>query len=192
LKPNLGIASIGAVVDNADGSYTFSVTAGTTAGMDMLVINADDGFVAPDLFPYLSLRSDAVQPLHLGYDSISAMDGDASLALQFNLPGLGQGPHVGSYALLASLNGTSPGTPTANDLLPLNPPIVFLRHGHPVRHRGNGISGNLDSLGRASEQVDFTGSVLLALMGRRIDFAALYMDAGGLRATNACGVQILP
>jgi hypothetical protein len=186
------IASIGPVVDNADGSYTFSVTAGTSVGTDQLIINADDGVTRPDLYPYLSLRSEAVPALHLGFDSLSAMGGDASLPLQFNLPNVNNDPHDGRYVLMASLNGTSPGIHAGLGLLPLNQPIVFLQAGHPSRQRGDGIISALDDLGRAAEDIDLSAGVLLNLIGRRIDFAALYTYGGGLQPTNSVGVQILP
>lgn len=192
LDPSVGIASLGAVQDNGDGSYSFSVTAGTSVGTDQLVVKADDGFLRPDLFPYLTLRSESPPALHQGFDSVSAAAGDASLPIQFNLPGLNTPSGLGRYLLMASLNGTSPGLHVGLGTLPLNKPLVFLQAGHPVQGLHDAALGNLDAQGRASETVLLDAGLLQQLAGRRIDFAALYMEDGGLKATNASGVQILP
>jgi len=192
LNPSTAIATIGPVVDNGDGSYTFSVTAGTSVGTDQIVIKADDGFVRPELFPYVTIRSEAVSALHQGYDSVSVADGNASLPLQLNLPGLDTRSTGGRYVMMASMSGTSPGTHVGMGFLPLNEPLVFLQMGHPVKRLTDASIGSLDAAGRALEVVDFDVSVLMRLMGQRIDFSALYLDGGELKATNAAGVQILP
>lgn len=192
LDPALAIASLGPVIDNGDGSYSFSVTAGTSVGTDQIVVKADDGFVRPDLFPYVSLRSESPPALHQGFDAVSASDGDVTLPFQFNLPGLNTPSGLGRYLLLASMSGTSPGMHVGAGILPLNAPLVILQGGHPVQQLHDVALGSLDAQGRASELVDLDAGVLTRLVGRRIDFASLYMEAGVLKATNATGVQILP
>ena len=190
--PGASIVQLGAVLDNGDGTYTFDVTAGTTAGLDQLIVNADDGVLSVDLFPFVDVRSDAPPALHQGYDSVSAAAGPVSLPLEFNVPTTAESAPQRRYVLLASLNGTSPGTHLGRGLLPLNEPLIILRAGHPVRHQSESVFGSLDSLGRASVLVDLDAGVLQRLMGQRLDFAAFYSDRGGPKATNSTGVQILP
>jgi len=62
----------GPVTDHGDGSYSFPVRAGTTTGVDRLLVRVEDGLVSAVLYPYPELRSDAPARLHLGLDVLSA------------------------------------------------------------------------------------------------------------------------
>lgn len=181
------IATVGPVVDNGDGSYSFTLTAGTTPGEDEFVITADGGFVrAATLYPYLAVRSDVVTPLHAGVDSLSA--GCPTVApFTLNEPAAAGE----TYLLVASLTGTTPGWSILGATLPLNPPLYSVLGGVPSG-RLPGSLGVLDADGRAEAAFAGGSQYLTNLIGRRLDFAALLVGPGGVSATNAVGFDVGP
>src|SRR6185436_18897525 len=57
---------VGSVTDEGDGSYRFTVRAGTKTGTEELAITASDELVRATLYPFLELRADAPAALHVG------------------------------------------------------------------------------------------------------------------------------
>ena len=185
-RPSL--ASVGPVSDHGDGTYSFPLTAGTAAGEDRFVIVASDGASRPaTLFPYLTVRSDPVRPLHVGYDRVSAA-ASPRVPIVLNEP---RSPGA-SYWLFASLSGTQPGSLVREVALPLNPRLISgLRHGVDVAPVP-GWAGRLDDRGRAEAAFLPSPPMLSSFVGRRVDWAALVIGEGGVRATNAMGFDVLP
>lgn len=184
---SLALSSIGDVKDNGDGSYSFVVTSGSSPGQEQLMVSADDGYLKATLFPYLDLRSDAVSPLHVGYDSLSAAQNPAvPMVVQFS------GAPEERFFLLASLAGSSPGTQVGELLLPLNRPLLHPYVGHQQSPTLSGQVGHLDATGRAELSFQPDPLVALALVGRRVDWCAILLRRGALQATPAAGYNVLP
>ncbi|HED65587.1 MAG TPA: DUF1028 domain-containing protein [Planctomycetes bacterium] len=182
-----GLTTIGAVTDHGDGTYSFPLTAGTTPGNANFNVLIDDGVVQASLQPALQVRLDPVQPLHVGYDQVSASEAP-TVPFVLNEPGRA-GVH---YLILASLNGTQPGGMLGDVALPLNPPFIsVLRHGVDAA-RLPGTLGVLDDSGRAEGSFASGTPALLSLIGQRLDWAAVLFGPGGRSVTNAVGFDIVP
>ncbi len=180
---------VSAVTDHGDGTYSFTLTAGTTPGTDELVITAQADNRRVTLYPYLEVRSDPVQPLHAGFETVRVMDG-ADVPFVLNLPG-----NAGdSYLVLASLSGTTPGTTVGGVVVPLNTDnmtwATLLRAGDPRTLPGS--VGSLDGSGRAEMGFTLGPNQLLYLSGLHVDWAGLVFGSAASVATNAVGFDILP
>ncbi len=179
------VATAGVVTDHGNGTYSFPVTAGLVPGTARFVITADDGVARATLYPFLELRVDAATPLHVGRDTISVSAG-AEVPLTLNLPGAG-GEY---YIIIASTSGTQPGIWIGDVLLPLNPDEIFWRSiEHANNNRFQRTLGQLDAAGRAEALFSAPPHLLNNLIGRRMDWAALYYDPE-LQVTNAGGFDI--
>lgn len=179
-------ATIGAVADNGDGTYAFPVTAGLLTGSLELVVDVDDGGQRATLAPYTALALDAPADLHVGAEALDPFLG-GSVPLTLDVPEAAGG----QYLLLATTAGTVPGTLLNGVLLPLNVDEVFT---FTVQTANVGplvnTFGVLDGTGRASARFDAPPGLLLDLAGLRVDWAALTLSAGQLRATNADGFLV--
>lgn len=182
------IASPGPVTDHGDGTYSFTLTAGTQPGMDTFVIKADDpNQKAATLYPYLGVRSDPVEALHVGYDQVSAAS-PARVPFVLNLPGRGGAP----YVIAASLTGTEPGSWLLEVPVPLNPPLISVLRDRIDAARLPGSVGRLDPGGRAEAAFVPGSAQLLPLVGRRVDWAGVVLTPDGPVVTNATGFTIVP
>jgi hypothetical protein len=181
------LSSVGPVQDNGDGSYSFTLTAGSTPGAEQLMVSADDGFLKATLFPYLDVRSDAQAPLHIGYDGVSAAL-NPQVPLLVNVPSAARS----RYFLLASLAGSNPGTVFGELQIPLNRPLLHPSFGQFSSPVLSGQLGHLDANGRAETQLQLPASVPLALVGSRVDWSALIFGHGQRQVTPAVGFDILP
>jgi len=184
------LATVGEVTDLGDGSYSFPLTAGTQAGVDRFEITADDGFVKATLYPYLEVRHDERAPLHAGFDAISATRG-ANVPFVVDVASKPRG----HYLILGTLSGTTPGLRRGRLTLPLNPDAfthtTLVRADDPALLPGT--RGKLDRAGRAEGGfVEPPRELMLALVGRRVDWAALVLGKGPPLATNAVGFDIVP
>ena len=183
------LATPGPVTDHGDGTYSFELAAATETGTDRFVITADDGVERATLYPYLDVRHDAVEPMHLGFDSVSASSG-AVVPFVLNEPGRARGP----YLILASLSGTSPGYSLGRLFLPLNPDEMFFT---TLRSAGDddvlpGSFGQLDRTGRADAAFIATPGMLSGLEGRRVDWAALLLGRGLPGFAGPVGFDVVP
>ena len=184
------LATVGAVSDHGDGSYSFPLTAGTQAGLDRFVITASDGFVEATLYPYLAVRHDERAPLHVGFDSISATRG-AHVPFVVDVASKPKG----HYLILGTLSGTMPGMRRGRLTLPLNPDSFT--HTTLVHADDPGLlpgtRGKLDRAGRAEGGfVEPPRELMLALVGQRLDWAALVLGKGPPLATNSVGFDVVP
>ena len=163
------LTTVGPVTDHGDGTYSFSLTAGTAPGTDTYAIEVDGGFAkTTTLYPYLSVRSDPVAPLHVGYDDVSAAV-NPSVPFVVDVPS-----HPGArYALAASLNGTQPGTMLGDLALPLNMPVLSALTPNADESLLGSTFGVLDAAGRAEPSFQAGPLQMAALIGRRVDWAVV-------------------
>ncbi len=177
----------GPVTDRGDGTYAFTVTAGTRPGRERLVVTADDGVVRATLHPYPVLEVVPPPDLHLGLTSLSASAGGA-LPFVIHVPAHARRP----YVLLASGSGTAPGTSWGGLSVPLNPDALLLSAlasaGGPTLP---GSVGLLDDAGRAEARFVAPPGLLLHLVGRRLDWAALLLGPQPA-VTSTIGCDVLP
>ena len=184
---SVGDATVGPVVDNGDGSYTFDVTAGAEVGVAELVIVADDGVESATLVPHPTVALDAVSELHVGFDAVDPFLGE-DVPLTLNVPAAAGGQAL----VLATLSGTVPGTNVNGVLLPLNFDDVLLftlttANTGPLQ----GTFTTLDGSGRAQAVLAAPPGFLLPAAGMRLDWAALTLTNGNLAATNATGFDVV-
>jgi hypothetical protein len=183
------LASVGPVVDNGDGSYSFELVAGTQPGLDTFVITADDGIGKATLYPYLAVRLDQPAPLHAGFDTVSASRG-ATVPFVVDVPSKPKGV----YWILGSLSGTSASLGPGPFSVPLVPDsflwTTFRLAGTPGLLPGT--HGFLDASGRAEGAFVAGPGQLLSLAGMRIDWAASVLGKGPPLGTNAVGFDVVP
>ena len=183
-----GLTTIGAVVDNGDGTYDLPVTAGTVPGDEVLTITADDGISAVQLYPELQVRIDPPLKLHAGEDEVAAGDAvDVDFTIDLGAAAAGQ-----PYLLLGSFSGTQPGVPLSGGTLPLAPDALLdftlLNPGPPTLP---GSFGLLDGSGRASAALAAPAGALLPFVGLQSHWAALSLVAPE-SISNAVALDVVP
>ncbi|TDJ72181.1 MAG: DUF1028 domain-containing protein [Planctomycetota bacterium] len=182
------VAIPGPVVDNGDGTHTFSLTATTNPGTGVWRIVVQQGTAVVQLFPDLTLAVDSVSDLHLGFHEVSA-SAAPSVPVVLNLPGDPGRP----YHLLGSASGTTPGTAwPGGGTLPLNRDrllgFTYVAPGPPTLP---GSVGVLDSAGRAEASIAFDTVALFPFIGGRFDFCAVLAGAPD-DFTDVSGFDIVP
>jgi len=177
-RANLAVSP---VADHGDGSYSFSLGAGTRVGLDRFAITAEDDLIQATLFPFLEVRSEAPTALHVGVDALSASVGGSA---PFVLVPRGAAPGA-FFALLASGGGTAPGQRLPGGVvLPLNRDPWFF-----AAARSAALHGVLDATGRAELEVAVPPGALVPLIGARLDWAAI---VGGTSVTAPVGFAVTP
>ena len=176
------------VSQNPDGSYTFSVTAGTTPGIDEYELVVDDGGTLVTLYPYPKITVEPVTPLHAGLSKFSASAGaEVHFVVQAgvaagNLP----------YVLLGSASGTTPGIPLGFQNVPLNPDaftdFTILGAGPPVLPGSIGVTS---ASGRADAWLSAAPGLFAPGVGLHLDFAAVVLGSPET-ITNSVGVDVKP
>ena len=180
------LAVAGDVVDHGDGSYSFPVTAGTTAGLARFTVTADDGVRPVELYPPLEVRIDPLAELHCGRDVVAVTE-DTATPLTLNLADAAGHP----YLILCSASGTDPGLVLGGLVLPLNRDLFLWRSSHrPNNAFFRHTLGYLDGEGRGEATFLAPHGLLRDAIGRRLDWAALYYDHG-LRVTNVAGFDVI-
>jgi hypothetical protein len=181
------LAAAGEVVDHGDGTYAFPITAGLVTGTTRFTITVDDGVRPVQLHPPLELRIDPVSELHCGRDVVAVTE-DTITPLTLNLPGAAQQP----YLIACSASGTDPGLDILPGLiLPLNPDIFLWRSVYrPNNAFFRNTSSCLDGNGRAEGAFLAPPGLLQDVVGRRLDWAALYLGPE-LRVTNVVGFEVV-
>jgi len=183
------VTTPGAVVDNGDGSYSFTLSAGTLPGEDLWSIKVDDGVRAATMAPYLTMRVDPNFDLHCGFDTVSAAQGDL-VPFTFNLGAASAGR---SYWLLASGQGSQPGTVFMGTQLPLNFDKYFRI---AVRQANSVLLPNsqsvLDANGRALAGFQTRAIDMAPLIGSRLDFAAIIFYGHNPVSTSGAGFDVKP
>ena len=180
------LTQVSPVVDLANGSYAFDVTAGTSSGTERLAITVDDGSGPVLLYPYLELPVDPLQALHAGFETVSALDGvDVPLTLNITPSAI--------YVVLASASGTAPGQAFPGGSLPLNPDPVFqLSLANPNGANFVGTLGLTDGAGWAQARFVADPGALAPLVGLRLDFAVLEVLPALAAPLPVDGFDILP
>jgi uncharacterized Ntn-hydrolase superfamily protein len=183
------ITTPSAVVDHGDGSYGFSLTAGSLTGADVWRIVANDGVGNVTLYPDLRLQVDPLAPLHAGYASVSVAQG-ANVPFVINQGGSSA---TRPYLLLATTTGTQPGLPFAGTQLPLNmSPLLGFTYTHAnTRYLPNSFR-NLDKQGRGEARFIADANFLQPYAGAHIDWSAVIFDPFQSSATPPVGVDVLP
>jgi hypothetical protein len=178
-----------AVIDHGNGTYSFTLTAGTLAGVDQWKITVDDGFRPATIAPYLNMRVDAPIDLHCGFDEVS-VSRDTLVPLTVNL-----GPSAAGrrYWVLMSAQGTQPGTVFQGVTMPLNADGYFR---FAVR-RPNSLAlpnslGHLDASGYAQAGFQTWQSNFAPLLGSRLDFSALVWFGPNPVPTSTGGFDVKP
>jgi hypothetical protein len=183
------VTTASAVTDHGDGTYSFTLKAGTATGADRWRIVADDGIGDVTLHPELSVAVVPVAPLHVGHDQVSAAaPGEVLLVVNTGSAGAKR-----PYLLLASNAGTAPGVPFAGTQLPLNPSSLLSF----TYLNANSASlpqsfGRLDRHGRAAARFVPSPALLAPLAGTHVDWSALVFDPLGSLALRPVGFDVLP
>ncbi len=178
-----------AIVDRGDGSYSFTLSAGTAVGADKWRIVANDGVSPVTLYPELELRVDALTPLHVGVDELSA-------SLSSGAPlWINAGGHLARrpYMLLASTAGTQPGLPFAGAQLPLNSSALL--NFTYTQFNGRTLPrtfGLLDRSGRAEAAFLPDSALALNLVGAHLDWAGVIFDPLGTQILGPVGFDVVP
>ena len=168
------VAAVESIVDHGDGSYTFTVRAGTTPGTERFVVVAEDGVSPVTLWPYPELRVDPVPVLHAGLERLSVTAG-GRVPFVLNEPARAGEPFV----LLASGSGTQPGQVKGALTVPLNDDLFF----QASLSGANGpflpgTFGTLDAGGRAEAAFDVPPGLLalpFELGFEHLDWAAVLL-----------------
>ena len=167
-----GLASVGAVQDHGDGTYSIPLTAGLGQGLDLLGIRVDDGQGQILLYPVVELQH--TDTLRADTAFLSAASGGT---VRFTL----HGPHAvtqrRSYLMLASASGTLPGTPLGSLTLPLNfdPLFLFsyLQRNTTEFHHSEGV---LATNGFSDARFSVPPGALEPLIGSELSFAWFTTD----------------
>jgi hypothetical protein len=183
------VTTPGAIVDNGNGTYTFTLKAGQLTGTDRWRVVVNDGVGAVTLYPELTLRVDPLTTLHSGHDAVSiAQDADVQLVVN-----LGSAWPRRPYLMLASTAGTAPGVPFGGAQLPLNPSsLLTFSYTHPNSRNFHGTFGKLDRSGRAEAHFVADPAFLAALVGTRVDWSAVILDPFQSVALLPVGFDLLP
>jgi hypothetical protein len=160
----------GAVIDHGDGTYSFRLRATTTPGQDTWRVRVTDAVGTVVLQPDVTVRVDALAPLHVGLDAVSAATGGV---VPFTL-NLGAAQAGQPYVLLGSASGTQPGTLLAGLNVPLNFDrlyhLTLVGAGSPLLA---GFQGTLDADGRAEAALVAPPGLLEPFAGGHFDWAVV-------------------
>lgn len=155
-----------AVVDNGNGTYSLEFEAGVTPGTDVWRLLADGVALQPDV----TVRIDALAPLHLGFDAVESSAG-AEVPITLNL---GAGLAGAPYHVLCSGSGTVPGTTAYGAAVPLNVDSLYtLSLGAPNTAPFLATAGVLDGTGRAEASFDAPPGLLDPNVGGQIHWAVV-------------------
>lgn len=182
-----GLASIGAVTDHGNGTYSLPLTAGVGQGTDLLRVVVDDGLGRPvQLYPDTPLIIG--NTLDVSTTTLSASTG-GSADLLMNGPA---DPLGRPYLLLATASGTSPGMDLGGIVVPLNFDALLV---YSLVHR-NGANfvntlGTLGADGTGAAQFVAGPGALLPLVGGTLSFAYFTLDPIDF-PSNAVSVLIDP
>lgn len=182
------LVTVGAVQDHGDGTYSFDVTAGTTAGTESLVLTVDDGLGPVQLHPPVELRLEPPTPLFAGATELSAAAG-GSVPLTLDVGAAGADL---PYFVLASASGTQPGFPLGFQTIPLVYDSLFvftlLFPGPPNLPGSLGVT---DGSGRASAAFSVAPGEAAPLVGLHLDWAAVVFGSPEI-VTDAVGFDVVP
>ncbi len=179
--------TLGAVTDHGDGSFSLSVIGGATPGHARVRLVIQDGIRDVQLYPDVEFDVVAPTDLFANQAAISAM---ANAQITFDLHDMGN--PGGTYHLLGSASGTTPGTPWGSLTLPLNRDRFFLLTvvGANGAYLPNSHSV-FDATGQARTWANLRSGMLGEFVGGRLEFAA-FLPGSPDRVTNVVGVAVVP
>ncbi len=176
------------IENHQDGTYSITIRSADRPSTDTFVIRARDDLLDMALYPFLEIESSATQTLYVGNSGISAGQG-AAVSMVLSVPDMARA----DYLILGSLAAVDTGLRQATGLLPLsNDPILAFT----VAAAGHekylpGTVGRLDEHGRAEASFRPPPGVLIDLIGRRLEWAAI-VAGKNVRITNVAGLEIHP
>lgn len=179
-------ATLGAVIDHGDGTYSFPVTAGTTAGDLRLRIVADDGVSPVLLTPRFEIpvRADAL------WAATGRLSVGAGGTVDFRLDGTSGGAGR-LYALAATASGTVPGVSLPPIVIPLNyDPLFEWSLWFANTSVFVNTVGFLDGTGRARASFVAPPAVFSSLLGGDLHFAFAVLQPTSL-ASNPVRVELV-
>jgi len=181
-------ASVESIVDNGDGTHSFTLRAGTTPGICRFRVVVEASTLTYTLNPPLRIRVDPLTSLHAGYESVSASEGaDVPLVINAGMAEAGR-----AYIVLASASGTSPGTPFNGQTLPLNlDRLLRFTMTNSQSPLLSGAVGQLDGTGRAEATMHLSEPILSQFIGGRFDFATVLFGNPD-SFTDTAGFGIVP
>lgn len=185
-SPGPPVALVGPIVDNGDGTHTFSLTATTNPGSGSWRVEVTQGNKTVWLYPELVVDVDPLVELHAGYTEIASSEAP-TVPFVLNVPSA-----AGSaYNLIGSAAGTSPGITIGGQYIPLNRDRLFgFSYLLPSWPLFPGSMGQLDGNGRAEAALSLGSASLAELAGRQLDFVALLAGPGTV--TSGVSVTVVP
>ena len=180
-------AWFGPVVDNGDGTHSFTVTATDTPGEAEFRFSIESGNKVIPLYEPLRIEVDPLAELHAGHEIVSASL-DTAVPFVINR-GAADGGRA--YQVLAGASGTSPGIVYKGQRIPLNPDALLrFTAQYPSRARFPGSGGVLDANGRGQATLKMPARAMLPWVGRRIDFVTVL--SGNPEQTGVVGFDVVP
>lgn len=187
ISPGTAASVPGPVVDHGNGTYSFTLTATTSPGLDTWRLRATDAAGPVVLQPDVQMRVDPLTPLHVGLDELSVSSGGA---VPFTI-NAGASQSGAPFVLLGSASGTQPGSSFSGLNVPLNSDRLFnlMLFAQPPLLVGS--PGLLDADGRASVSFAPTPGLLTSLAGLHSDWAAAVLGASAT-VLGPVGLELLP
>jgi hypothetical protein len=182
-----GSCAIGPALDNGDGTYEVTVTAGLATGFDLFSVRVDDGVKPATLFPYPSLELREALRADVG-----SLPGAAGGVAQLDL--LGPSAAAGRpFAVALSAGGTVPGQVLPGGaLLPLNSDRFYLALPQLIAAGVlQGVPGLLDPSASGSATLAMPPGALAWYAGQPLALAWFTLRPSDF-ASNAVLLEILP
>lgn len=178
-------APLGPVLDLGDGRYAFTLRAGTRAGVERFTVTvtdtlpgAPDDSVVATLYPELEVETIDRQ-LYVAADSVSAAQG-GRVPFVVNRPDRPGAPYLVVARLPTPALGAAGSSGPVVGLRLLGSPSLFA------------APGTLDARGRSAGALRLPPTALDPLVGRRVEFVALFLDRKPIEVTPADGFDVLP
>lgn len=194
VTPSLAGAStatvtFGPVTDNGNGTYTFTVTAGTNVGDALVRVTVDDG-ISPVLLSPATLIRQHDGPLWADAGMVSVATG-RTVTLD-----LDAGPAFAGrdYIVGGSLSGTTPGmvaSPTLTVPLNLDPFLVSTITSWKNSTLLTNSAGLLDAVGRATTTINVAPGQAAPIAGSLTHWAFATLNPTDI-ASNAVPIVIVP
>ena len=195
IHPGPDPAVLGPVTDLGNGSYEFELTATTNVGRSAFEIRVDDNAGSEVLlWPPLGVRVVEATDFHVSHYEVSAAELSTQVRMTLTHPD-GAAAVGRPYVVLASLSGSSPGTALGGVTVPLNQDrlLHLTATGMAAPPVFEDFVGAFGAEGRASAKIFLGTGLGSALIGQRVDLAALYQDGqGAMFVSEADFFRIVP
>lgn len=177
------------VVDHGDGTYSFQVVAGLSAGTDVWRVSVADAAGEVVLQPDVVVPVDPASAFHVGQKTVSASAG-AVVPITVNF-----GPFAAGapYVILGSASGTSPGTTFQGFPVALNPDklyVVSIEDAAPPLF--DQTQGVLDTNGRAQGFFLPGAGKLTPLVGSDLHWSAVVFAGANTFVADPIAFTVVP